>query len=160
MSQKQVVSLEDENYPILKQKIKDQMKLKAVVTVNGDSTAEDALNLMRKYKIGSLAVVNSEGNFIGVITERDMIFKCDFKKKWHKAPISNLMTKKVQTLDVNSSLEDALSLISKKRFRHIPLLEDGKIKYMLSIKDLIPTIFELCGEDLIFLNSLHEKVAA
>ncbi len=103
------------------------------VTVKPEQTIAEAENLMKKYKISGLPVVNDEGKLVGIITNRDIRFVRDFSKK-----IAEVMTKEnLKTVPVGTTLEEAKGILHKYKIEKLPVVdENGYLKGLITIKDI------------------------
>ncbi len=103
------------------------------VTVRPDQTISEAENLMRKYKISGLPVVDERGKLLGIITNRDIRFVRDFSKK-----IEEVMTREnLITVPVGTTLEEAKEILHKYKIEKLPVVdENGYLKGLITIKDI------------------------
>jgi CBS domain-containing protein len=107
-----------------------------VHSTSPDATVYDALKLMAEKEIGALVVLEGE-KMVGIITERDYSRKVILKGKASKETmVREIMTSEVSYTSPDQKVEKCLSLMTKKRFRHMPVLEGGKVVGMLSIGDI------------------------
>lgn len=108
-----------------------------VTTIDADASIGDAVALLGEGRIGALPVI-SGGEVIGIISERDVIY-CLRK---HGAEIldwavGRAMTAPAVTIDSGTPVLNALALMTQRRIRHLPVVEQGKIKGIVSIGDLV-----------------------
>lgn len=98
---------------------------------------EDALELMSRYRISGVPIVDDQKKLIGIITNRDVRFENDFTK-----PIKEAMTSKgLITAKEGISMDDALGILSKHRIEKLPLVaKDGTLAGLITIKDIEKTI--------------------
>ena len=107
-----------------------------VHSTSPDATVYDALKLMAEKEIGALVVLEGE-KMVGIITERDYSRKVILKGKASKeTTVREIMTSEVSYTSPDQKVEKCLSLMTKKRFRHMPVLEGSKVVGMLSIGDV------------------------
>jgi CBS domain-containing protein len=107
-----------------------------VHSTSPDAMVYDALKLMAEKEIGALVVLEGE-KMVGIITERDYSRKVILKGKASKETmVREIMTSEVSYTSPDQKVEKCLSLMTKKRFRHMPVLEGGKVVGMLSIGDI------------------------
>ncbi len=115
-----------------------------VHTVGSQATVEDVVQKLVQYNCGSLVVVDSNGpaagHMVGIVTERDILKACAA----HKAALVDLRVADVMTSDVitgapNDSIEDTMGLMTEKRIRHLPVIEDGQLLGLVSIGDVVKT---------------------
>lgn len=119
------------------QQLLDDKSYKNVISILPQQSVFDALVLMAEYKIGALVVVQNE-KLAGIFSERDYAREVVLKGKTSKTtPISEVMTREVIVVKPTDTVDHALSLITNKRIRHLPVLENNKVVGMLSIGDLV-----------------------
>jgi CBS domain-containing protein len=107
-----------------------------VYSTSPDATVYDALKLMAEKEIGALVVLEDQ-KMVGIITERDYSRKVILKGKASKETlVREIMTSEVSYASPDQKVEKCLSIMTKKRFRHMPVLEGGKAVGMLSIGDV------------------------
>ena len=107
-----------------------------VDTVSPDETVYDALALMAEKEIGALVVVEKE-KVVGILSKRNFTRKMILKKKKSKKTlVRDIMTSKVIQTTPNQKVDKCLSLMTKNRFRHIPVLEKNRLVGILSIEDI------------------------
>lgn len=112
-------------------------KKKGFWTVAPDVTAYEALQIMADRDVGALLVV-SERNLLGIFTERDYSRKVVLKgKSSRETPVSELMTKSVFCVMPEDTTEQCMSIMNNKHVRHLPVLEDGKLVGIVSIRDVV-----------------------
>ncbi len=106
------------------------------VTVSPDATVREALEIMEKYKISGVPVVNSEGKLVGILTNRDLRFirATDYDK-----PVSLFMTSEnLITAPEGITLEEATELLQKYKVEKLPIVDsEGRIKGLITIKDIV-----------------------
>lgn len=120
-------------------KITDLLRRKGndVYTVSPTTLIKDAIHEMVGHKIGAL-LVQENGDLTGIITERDILHALDE----HAADIldkkvSELMTSDVFTGSPEDDLSYVMTLMHKQRFRHMPVIENGKLAGLVSSKDVM-----------------------
>ena len=107
-----------------------------VDTVSPDETVYDALALMAKKEIGALVVVEN-GKMVGIISERDYARKVILKGKSSKeTPVREIMTSDVIHVSPDQKVGKCLSLMTKKRIRHLPVLEKDQLVGLLTIEEI------------------------
>ena len=97
----------------------------------------DALVVMAEYRIGALVVLQGE-KLVGIFSERDYAREVVLKGRSSKTTqISDVMTDKVLSAKPSDTVEQAMSIMSEKRIRHLPVVENNQVVGMLSIGDLV-----------------------
>ena len=120
--------------------LKDVMAAKGhrVVTVSAKSSVADAIRRMHAEKVGSVMVPDAEGCPVGIFTERDVVrLYAEGDRDFDKLPVGSRMTCSVVVGRLSMSVDEALGLMTKHRFRHLPVVEDGKLLGIVSIGDLV-----------------------
>ncbi|OGV77172.1 MAG: histidine kinase [Methylotenera sp. RIFCSPLOWO2_02_FULL_45_14] len=119
------------------QQLLDSKKYKEVISIAPHRPVFDALVVLAEYKIGALVVLEGE-KLVGIFSERDYAREVVLKGKSSKVTqISDVMTHKVLSANPDDTVEQAMSLMSEKRIRHLPIVENGKVIGVLSIGDLV-----------------------
>jgi len=121
----------------------------APVILPPDATVAEAIETMRKKKVGAVMVVAKKRprKLVGILTERDLLQRVLAKKGYGRFKLEKVMTAAPETLRRKDSLAYALNKMSVGRFRHVPLVDDRGVPVgMLSIRDVIDFIVELIPE--------------
>ncbi len=121
-------------------KVSDILRNKGtdVLTISHKQTLRDALNLMTNNKVGSLVVIDSGSSPIGIVTERDVLRVVDKKSSsWHSEIVNDVMTENIIISLPDDDIEHVMSLMTKNRFRHMPIVEKGKLAGLISIGDIV-----------------------
>jgi len=107
-----------------------------VNTVSPDETVYDALALMAKKEIGALVVVENR-KMVGIISERDYARKIILKGRSSKETrVREIMTSDVIYVSPDQKVSKCLSLMTKKRIRHMPVLEKDRLVGLLTIEEI------------------------
>jgi CBS domain-containing protein len=119
-----------------------QTKGNAVFSVQSGITVYNALELMFEKSIGALLVVDN-GKFVGIFTERDYARKLILKGKSSKETlIREVMTERPITVALDTSIEDCMKIMSDKKIRHLPVMENEKLVGLISVGDVVKFIIE------------------
>jgi len=122
--------------------VRDLLKQKGreVWSITPDSTVYDALKLLAAKNIGALLVIDA-GRPVGIFSERDYARQVVLKGKASKdTPVREVMTSKVVFVRPEQSIEECMALMTDKRFRHLPILEEGALVGILSIGDVVKAV--------------------
>ena len=114
-----------------------QNKGSEVLTVDCATPVRDAVTLLAERKIGAVPVLRG-GQVAGIMSERDIIYclKSDGAAvlDW---PVERIMTAPAITVEPGSDVMSALSLMTRRRIRHLPVVAGGRIVGLVSIGDLV-----------------------
>jgi len=111
-----------------------------VVTVTPDTSVYDALQTMAEKNIGALVVVEKD-EVVGIISERDYARKVILQGKTSiKVPVQEIMTERVYFVYPENTIEQCMALMTDKRVRHLPVLENDKLAGIVSIGDAVKAI--------------------
>ena len=103
------------------------------ITVNKQAVVNDALNIMRDYKIGGIPVVDDEGILVGIITNRDLRFERNLSK-----PVSEVMISNVITTSEFTNFEEAIDILQKYRIEKLPVIDKKhKLIGLITYKDIL-----------------------
>jgi CBS domain-containing protein len=109
-------------------------------TVAPGASVYDAIALMAEHGIGALPVV-VDGRLAGILSERDYARKVILKGRSSKeTQVSEIMTSEVVTVSPDQTIDRCMQLMTERRIRHLPVVEDGRLTGMLSIGDVVKYI--------------------
>ena len=110
------------------------------VTVSPDETVYHALMLMANHNTGAVMVVEN-GRMVGIFTERDyarkviLMGRCSLDTK-----IREIMTRELLTINPETTLEECMALMTKWHIRHLPVLSEGQLVGIVSMRDVVQAI--------------------
>ena len=109
-----------------------------LVTSDPEARLMDIITLLNAQKIGSVLIIDDNGDLVGIISERDIIKRIarDGSDVLHKA-VGICMTCMVQTCQKTDSLDHILNSMTQNRFRHLPVVEEKRLIGMVSIGDVV-----------------------
>jgi len=111
-----------------------------VLSITPDSSVYDAIVKMAHHEIGALLVMEGD-KVAGIFSERDYARKIILQDKSSKTTqVSEIMTSNVNYAEPDHSIEQCMSLMTQKRFRHLPVMDGDTVIGMLSIGDLVKEI--------------------
>ncbi|CAN4275246.1 COG0517 FOG, CBS domain [Methylophilaceae bacterium] len=112
-------------------------KHQEVISIAPHRPVFDALVVLAEYEIGALMVLEGE-KLVGIFSERDYAREVVLKGKSSKTTaVSEVMTANVISVKLGDTVEQAMTVMTEKRIRHLPVLDNGKVVGMLSIGDLV-----------------------
>jgi CBS domain-containing protein len=117
-----------------------ETKGKDIVSIDAESSVEDAIRSMHARKISALMVTNN-GKTVGIFTERDVVrsYIAGGGKSFKDMPVKDFMVSNLIVAVPEDELNDISGIMVEKNIRHLPVLENNKVVGMLSIRDIIQT---------------------
>jgi CBS domain-containing protein len=114
-----------------------------VFFVAPDTSITDAKDYMKEKGIGAVSVMSGD-QLVGILTERDILWKCDLRDDLSLETVESKMTpvKDIVSVNPNVDLEECFNLMDAHRVRHLPVVEDGDLVGMISIRDLVRAIVD------------------
>ncbi|MCC5834149.1 MAG: CBS domain-containing protein [Opitutales bacterium] len=113
------------------------VKGSTVHSISPEATVSEAVKTMNEKKIGSLLVVHM-GKPVGMFTERDVLTRVvDTCADPKSTKVRDVMTSQLVAIRPSLSIEDTMRIITQKRCRHLPVVEDGVLLGMISIGDVM-----------------------
>ena len=117
-------------------------KVTAVFSVTSDTTVYDAIKLMSEKNIGALPVVDNN-QLSGIFSERDYARKIILQNRTSQDTlISEIMTAAVITITPQDSIEHCMEMMSSKKIRHLPVIENDQLIGIISIGDVVTAIIQ------------------
>lgn len=119
-----------------------QNNLKSIFSVSPDTSVLDALQVMMDKNISALLVMDGS-NLKGIFTERDYARKIILVGKSSKdTKIKEVMTQKLITIELGTSIDRCMQIMTERRIRHLPIIENGLVIGIISIGDLVKFVIE------------------
>ena len=113
-----------------------------IFSVEPTDSVLQAIEMMATRHVGALLVM-SQGALLGIISERDYARKVILKKRAsHDTPVGDIMTSPPLTVTPSDTIHHCMQLMTEHRFRHLPVMESGRVVGILSIGDLVKAVME------------------
>lgn len=107
-----------------------------IFSINPEASVLDAVKEMNRRQVGSMLILDG-GKIVGIFTERDVLRRVVVEGLAPATtPVSEVMTREVDTFPPDLSVDEAMAHMTAKRHRHIPVVEDDRILGMVSIGDI------------------------
>ncbi len=107
-----------------------------IFSINPEASVLDAVKEMNRRQVGCMLILDG-GKIVGIFTERDVLRRVVVPGLAPATtPVSEVMTKEVDTFPPDLSVDEAMAHMTAKRHRHIPVVEDDRILGMVSIGDV------------------------
>ena len=109
-----------------------------VVSTQPEATIAEVARLLKAKRIGAVVVTDADGALCGIISERDLARGlADHGSKLLDMKVARLMTAEVVTCSPDDGLEKLMKQMTEGRFRHLPVVKDGKLTGIISIGDVV-----------------------
>lgn len=111
-----------------------------IISIVQEASVFDAIKLMAERAVGSLVVLDGD-SLKGIVTERDYARKVIIKGRSSESTrVGEIMTSDVITASTDQTVRQCMTVMTKKRIRHLPVVDSGKLVGMISIGDLVQAI--------------------
>jgi CBS domain-containing protein len=115
-----------------------KVKGRTVATARTTDTVQEIANRLAQRKIGAIVIVGDGGAVSGIISERDLIrVIAQHGAKALEMSVAGVMTKEVVCCTEQTSVDEIMELMTRGRFRHLPVVEDGSLVGIVSIGDVV-----------------------
>lgn len=109
-----------------------------VVTIKPDALLSEAADLLAGRRIGAVVVTDGNGKILGILSERDVVRAiADDGGNALAKPVSDVMTANVKVCDETHTVYQLMEIMTRGRFRHLPVEKDGVIDGIISIGDVV-----------------------
>ncbi len=106
-----------------------------VLAVDRATTLQEAASRMHERRVGAVVVLDENERLVGIVTERDVLRAV--ATGGVEGPVSDVMTPSPETVEPDESAGQAAVLMIHGGFRHLPVVDDGAVVGMISIRDLV-----------------------
>jgi CBS domain-containing protein len=128
-------------------------KSREIFSVTPDTCVDDAVRMMDEKNVGALLVMKGE-KLVGMLSERDYARKVMLRgKKSSETKVSDIMSSKLTVTHPNEGVEGCLRVMTDKRIRHLPVLENDKVIGVISIGDLVKHVISCQSATIAHLES-------
>ncbi len=109
-----------------------------VSTIRGDASIDDAVTELSRHQIGALVVSPGDGSIQGILSERDIVRRLhDQHGSLLGEPVSSIMSTAVTTCSPQDDTETLMAVMTDRRIRHIPVVDEGRLCGIVSIGDVV-----------------------
>jgi len=118
------------------------------ITVRPTTTVREAVQIMLARDIGAILVVDTAGKLLGIFSERDLLTKvAGIHQSFSDLPVQQFMTANPETVTVKDTLAFALHKMDVGGYRHMPVVFEGQPVGVISVRDMVRHITQLCREN-------------
>lgn len=108
-----------------------------IIACDVSTPVSEVVQTLATRRIGALPVLR-EGRVVGIVSERDVIYRlADRGKECLDVAVEDIMTSPAVTVEPGTTVDEALSMMTRRRFRHFPVVENGALVAFISIGDLV-----------------------
>ncbi|MCF8324536.1 MAG: CBS domain-containing protein [Leadbetterella sp.] len=133
--------------------ILNNKKIKSILSILPSATVFEALEVMSTHNIGALLVMEND-KLVGIFSERDYARKGIVQGRSAKTTtISEVMTPNVYTVESKMTSKDCMEIMNARKFRHLPVVDDGTVVGVLSVGDIVGAILDEQKEHIKYLES-------
>ena len=116
---------------------------RACITLDENSSIENLVDTLNKNKVGCVVVTSLKSNYpVGIVSERDLVRNYKIILNNNTIKVKDVMTKKLIFCNKYTSSKELMELMSENKIRHIPILEQHKLRGIVSIGDVVNRIIE------------------
>ncbi|BCB19363.1 MULTISPECIES: CBS domain-containing protein [Bosea] len=109
-----------------------------VISVQPHRTLAEAIRTLSEKRIGAVVVMGADGALVGILSERDIIRALgELGAGALESAVSRSMTSKVVTCRPQTSVDELMEIMTTGRFRHVPVVENGRVTGLVSIGDVV-----------------------
>lgn len=120
---------------LLAQKGPDAYK---VVTISANKTLLELADLLSHNEIGAVPVLDDGGTMVGIVSERDIVDTCAVHgTSGLTMKVGQIMTRGVTAVSLHTTVDEAMDMMTTHHVRHLPVIVDGVVAAMISIKDVV-----------------------
>ena len=112
-----------------------------------NDTLKTTSEALAKNNLGAMPIIDSSGKVIGIISERDIARKIHQENFSNNELVTNIMTKKIISCDLNISVTELMETMTEKKIRHMLIMNNDELKGIVSIGDVVNHIIENYKEE-------------
>ena len=128
-------------------------------TIEPNKVVGDAIEILAGNDIGALPVCDAKKQVVGIISERDIVRICSGSDdNWEKLKISDIMKVKVVSATPEDKINDIVGVMKEKRIRHVPVIENGELVAMFSVRDLFSYLLKVTQEERDTMTMAYETI--
>ncbi|GIL00311.1 MAG: inosine-5-monophosphate dehydrogenase [Alphaproteobacteria bacterium] len=119
-----------------------------VLTAGPDTPLSAIIDSLARHKVGAIVVTNAAGAVVGIVSERDIVREIAGRGAGVlDEPVANCMTRKVVSCAESDTVNDVMNVMTVNRFRHLPVVSNGRLAGIVSIGDVVKRKIEQVERD-------------
>ncbi len=111
-----------------------------VTTIGPDQTLKQATQVLREHNLGALVVVNESGAALGILSERDIVRAAALRDDVLAQTVRTAMTRELVAGSPDDDLHSVMQTMTDRHFRHLPILDEGRLVGVISIRDVVEAL--------------------
>lgn len=109
-----------------------------VISIDPQSTLAEAARMLNHHRIGAIVVIDASEALVGILSERDVVRAvAEGGAEALRQPVSSRMTGTVVTCRPDAGIDELMTLMTERKFRHVPIVEGGRLRGIVSIGDIV-----------------------
>ena len=128
-------------------KLVSRMSKRECFTLSETASVRLASQNLNERKVGMMPVLDQNDNVVGIISERDLSRIIYTERFTINLPINQIMSKKLVTCDLNTSVTELMEIMTEKKIRHILIMEENKLLGVVSIGDVVNHLINKIKEE-------------
>jgi len=128
-------------------KLVSMMSERKCFTLSETDTVKTASQILHEKKVGCMPIVDKNKIVIGIISERDLSRLIYTEQFNLSLPVTKIMSKNLVSCDLNTSVTELMNEMTKKKIRHILIMEDKKLLGIVSIRDVVNHLIDKIKEE-------------
>jgi signal-transduction protein with cAMP-binding, CBS, and nucleotidyltransferase domain len=122
-----------------------------VLEIDGSASVLEAVGQMVANDVGSLLVTEG-GEVAGIVTERDYLRRVALEGRTEESPVREIMSSPLVVATMETTIDECMALMTDRRIRHVPVVEEGRVIGLVSIGDLVKFKSKVQSFEIQFLN--------
>ena len=128
-------------------KLVSRMSERKCFTLSETDTVKTASQILHEKKVGCMPILDKNKIVIGIISERDLSRLIYTEQFNMSLPVTKIMSKNLISCDLNTSVTELMNEMTKKKIRHILIMEDNKLLGIVSIRDVVNHLIDKIKEE-------------
>lgn len=117
------------------------------LTLTSEATVAEAINKLLEHNIGAILITDESSALVGIFSERDLLMKvAGLSADYPTRPVREFMTPRPETVRESDTLAFAMLKMNSGGYRHLPVMQDGQLIGVISVRDMLEHITRICNK--------------